>query len=474
MVLASAGEPQYKIRLKDVNGNIKAEFDTWRSLSFTHKVNQRGVIRFEIDGEDERITLFALDAQIEVWRRNPMVALDWYIEWEGFIRTTNDGFSQFDNNSFVVYGFSYLDLARRAHIMYDSLQAEATKSAPAETVIKEFVNENIGANALIANGREDDNVLLGLTIEADGAVGSTWDGSEAYENLGSVIAKVSLNSARNNLPVDFDIVGTGDATFEFRTYESQRGLDRTEGNSDGNDEVKFSLGLGNMIVPILSKNRSKEKNVIYALGRGNDDQKQIGKSEDIPAQTSSPWNRVEGTTSASVTTGDDQSDQLQDAATEQLQQSGFDEQLNFAVLQIPNSYYGLHYTWGDKITAEYKDSKFDKKIVEARVTVSDNVGGEKIELIFADETGIFVQPSRLSQLEKNELIEKETDVTANLQESLIEAKDEIRKLKKRSNDGIEIKDTAGDFSDGWEGRLVVNTADGTVKIRSGGGFVTII
>jgi hypothetical protein len=58
--------------------------------------------------------------------------------------------------------------------------------------------------------------------------------------------------------------------------------------------------------------------------------------------------------------------------------------LGFNVLQLQDIYYGKHYTWGDLVTARFKGNEFSKKLVEARVNVSANAQGERIEAEFAD------------------------------------------------------------------------------------------
>lgn len=374
---------QYQVRLKDQSGNVVAIFDDWRSMTYTHVVNDRGTIRFEMNGQDSRIGLFELDGQIEVWRRSMSIDLDWYLEWEGFFRTSNDLYQQNDKNSFVAYGFSYLDLANRGHVMWPAGSNEATKNNVAETVMKELVNENIGASALATSGRQENNTKPGLTIQADIAAGPTYDNSMENKNLLVLLKEIGLFTVQNNDVIDYDIIGTGTTTFEFRTYAGQRGTDHTQGNSDGNDPVVFALGFGNMIVPILSKNRSREITAMYAIGRGTDSAQQISTVTST-GLSDSPWNRIEGVVNTS-TSGEDQSDQLTAAAEAELEKHTLDEKLSFRVLQIPNTFYGKHYTWGDLVTVQYKDSTFSKKLVRVRVTVSARTEGEEINIEFADK-----------------------------------------------------------------------------------------
>ena len=139
-----------------------------------------------------------------------------------------------------------------------------------------------------------------------------------------------------------------------------------------------------MIIPVLTEDRTNEITAVYALGRGTDDSRQVELVESA-ATSSSPWNRIEEVVNVSSSSGDDQSDQLVSAATTKLEESTLDTRLSFKALQISSVYYGKHYTWGDLITASFKGTEYSKKIVEVRVTVSQNAKGESISVKFADK-----------------------------------------------------------------------------------------
>jgi hypothetical protein len=372
-LLATPGLAEYKVRLKDQSSSVVAEFDTWRELSFTHKVNHVGSARIELNGQDSRVNLFELDGQLEIWRRNLIVDLDWYIEWEGFFRTQIDKYESDDDNPFIAKCLSYLDLARRAEIKYDAGSIYADKSAVGETAIKEYVSENIGVAALASNGRAFDNIMPGLTIEADGGLGTTWDGQRSNKQLLETLQKIALKTR-----IDFDVIGTGAAAFEFVTYNGQK-TDRTKDNVDGNAPVVFSLGYGNMALPELTENREKEVTAAYALGKGVDNARQSALVESV-ASSDSPWNRIEKTFNAANTFGDN----LESAADENLEDNKFDETFDFEILQQLSTYYGKHYTWGDLVSAEYKGRDFNKKVTEVSIDVSANVDGEKISVKVSD------------------------------------------------------------------------------------------
>lgn len=385
VVLSTPGFTDYKVRLKDQSGILVAEFDAWRSLSFSHIINSPGACRLEIDALDPRAALFELDGQIEVWRRNLDVGLDWYIEWEGFHRTQNDLTQQNDNESFVSYALGYLSLLNRRHIMYFAGTAQTDKSGAGEAVLKEFVDENAGPSALSANGRLGgvDGTIAGLTIEADQGNGASWEGARAYKNLLTVASEIAVETG-----VDIEVVGLGVAAYEFRVHDGQRGEDRTVVGLDaaglngaGNAPVIFSRVFGNMAIPLFSVNRSTEINAVYALGQGEESDRTVVLRQDLSAIADSPINRVEmirNATQESTTAG------LNSVGDEALTENQKKETLRFDALQIEGTFYGKDYTWGDLITARYRTSEFNKKIVDVRLVVSNTQGGENITLEFAD------------------------------------------------------------------------------------------
>lgn len=385
VTLSTPGFSDYKIRLKNQSGVLVAEFDSWRSLSFSHIINSPGACRIEINATDERTALFELDGQIEVWRRNLDVGLDWYIEWEGFHRTANDLIQQNNNESFVSYSLGYLTLLNRRHIMYYSGTSQTDKSAVGETVIKEFVNENAGPGALSANGRLGgvNANIAGLSIEADQANGSSWEGARTFKNLLTVVNEIAIKTG-----VDVEIVGINNAEYKFRVHDGQRGKDRTLVGLDsfglngaGNTPVIFSLGFGNMAIPIYSINRSTEVNAVYVLGQGEASSRAIVLREDLNAIADSPINRIEVIKNATQESTTDGLNSVGDEALVEFQKK---ETLRFTALQLSGTFYGKDYTWGDLITARYRNSEFNKKIIDVRVVVSNTQSGESITLEFAD------------------------------------------------------------------------------------------
>ena len=82
--------------------------------------------------------------------------------------------------------------------------AYTCKDDPAETVLKEYIEENIGPSAgLDENGLS--RVRQWLTVEPDGAGGATWVGCRSDKNLLEVAQELAEYG-----PGDFKIVSTID------------------------------------------------------------------------------------------------------------------------------------------------------------------------------------------------------------------------------------------------------------------------
>lgn len=371
---------RYQVRLKSAAGSVVAIFDDWSFLSFSHEENGPGTHRLTIDGADSRVDLFELDGQIEIWRRDIENDIDWYLEKESFHRTDLKQTFENGRQQYTSFGRGYADLIARRHILYKAGTSFVAKSGVGETVIKEYVDENAGPSANNVN-RERDGVFTGLSIQADAANGTNWDGSRAYRSLLEACQEVATETG-----VAFDVVGVGAALFELRVYDGQRGADRsiagldpsTGLNGAGNAPVTFSLGYGNMGEPSYSLGRVGEANVIAVLGAGIEDDREVVLRTDPVAMVDSPWNDIEVTRQG----GSQSTSELNSTGDETLERLQAEENFSFRPLQVQSTLYGRDYFWGDLITGVYGGISRDKKILKVSVSVDE--GGEDISVILGD------------------------------------------------------------------------------------------
>ena len=373
----------YPIRVKSDAGDLLAILDDYRTFSFSKIVNEGGSCTIEMHGKGAKVSLFTLDGQIEIWRRDIAYNIDWYLEWEGFIRKFLYEFDDSGDLKFTVNAFTYNSLLKRRIIAYTAGSAQTVKSAPADDVMKSIVRENLGSDATVLNGRLLGGVMPGLSVAADTSEADLFSGQNSYKEVFAILLEISKANS-----VDFDIVGVGDGLFEFRTYYPTRGTNlTTDGlsvttglNSSGNAPVIFNPLLGNMGSPSYEEDRSEEKTVVIVAGQGTEENRNIVIAYS-PAYTDSLYNQIEKNSDSRNSEGNDDLDSDAAFALSESQQK---QVFNFDPIQTPTAAYGNQYNWGDYVTAQFGNlAGVNKRVMKVDVSVDDS-GKEKISLELND------------------------------------------------------------------------------------------
>lgn len=374
---------EYFVRLKDPStGNVLTEISDFQNIAISHLVNSSGYATLILDGSHPAISYFGRDTICEFYRSVSDFGLDWYMEFEGLNRTPVRQTFEAGTRNFTANMQGYCDLLSRRIIAYKTGTDYASKNDKAETVMKAFVDENIGPGAgnadRIANG-----VCTGFFVEPDQARGTTWQGARSFNNLLEVLQEISDESN-----IFFDVIGWQDNNFLFKVFPSVRGTDRrydsidpaTGFNAAGNAPVVFSLDRGNTKSAVHSENATNQVTRVFALGQGVEDARRVISVEDTDASAESPWNLHEISREA---TSESTDDGLTNVANAELNAGKPVNTFNFDVLQAEGSFYGKHYTWGDFVTGRYDDFQEDKFVIGADITVDSN-NGETIKLKLAD------------------------------------------------------------------------------------------
>lgn len=354
---------RYQVRIKNTSGVQQALLTEWTRLSFTKTLNDLGGHSLTFDGDRDLASSIGLDYQVEVWRRVEPV-LPWYLEYEGFHRGEIQQTTSRNLALFTSGGVSYDDLLRRRVILYPANSTGASKSGVGETVMKEYVNENVGPGAGSPPRSIASGITTGLAIEPDGATGATWEGERAYQNVLDVLREIAEAT-----DVDFRIVGTGPATFRFEARARPFGLDRTVGNAGGLPPVVFAVdpGRANMQLPSYALDRSQEVTAAIALGQGIDADRVLVQRTNAGALAASPWNRAEiakGAGDESDTAG------LNAVGDALLQALRAQETFSFEPIQRRSILYGLDFFLGDIVTAQYKAITRSVQIIGVSINVA--------------------------------------------------------------------------------------------------------
>lgn len=316
------------------------------------------------------------DYQIEVYRSDVEAGIPWYMDYEGFHRTSVHAIAETGRQRVTSYGNGYDYLLGGRSILYPAGSAGAEKTGPGETVMKEYVDENAGPGAT-APPRLFDGVTPGFTVQADGAAGSSWTGARAYRDLMATVQEIAHATL-----VDFKVVGISAALFEFRAKaypwgedRSTQGLDPVTGlNAAGNVPVIFSVPFGNLRNFTHTHNHTEEGNAIIVLGQGLEDDRLVIERPDAVAVALTPWNRREAVRNANLESTQAGLEAVGDTLLHDLMAI---ESFNFQTLQSPSTRYGRNYFLGDIVTVQHAN-ELHFQIIGVTVTVEN--GRETITL----------------------------------------------------------------------------------------------
>ena len=330
------------------NARLTGQKDGFVGFSFSRHVNSPGAYLLSfmkradetVDQFLARVDVFELDSQVEFWRRYQEFGIDWQLEGE-FLARAEDIYTTVDGGTMLYSaGRGYLDLLHRRVIDAYADSAGAAKNGVAETVIKEYVDEQAGPGA-------GARAFPGLSIEADGAGGNDHSWRKHYQNLLDTIREITRIGGG-----DLDIVGVGDALFEFRWYAGQRGTDRRE-------NIIFSYERGNMGQPRISLKHYDEINAVLVGGQGNEAARTLVWRTDDERIAASPWNRLERWRDARQ---EPDLAGLESLGDEFLDEGKPKETLSFKPLQTPGLLLGRDYFFGDLVRGRYMGHEADKKV----------------------------------------------------------------------------------------------------------------
>ena len=373
----------YQLRLKDDTGNLVAIIDDWRSLSFSKIVNEVGSLTLTMNGKDAKVALFGLDGQLEVWRRDIGTGVDWYIEWEGFLRTFSHTYDDDGNYEFSAAAVTYNHLLKRRIVGYQAGSTQSVSSGAADDAMNQIVRENLGSLATVINGRVLEGAIPGFSVQADSTSAPAFDGQNSFKNVFELLLEISKATS-----VDFDVVGVGDGLYEFKTFYPTRGnnlttvgLDVTTGlNSSGNYPVVFNPLLGNMGTPTYEENRSDEVTFAIIGGQGTETDRNILVLPS-PAANDSVLNQIEVYSDSKSSEGNDDLDSDADTILADKQQK---QTFEFTPLMTPTSAYANQYYWGDFVTAQFGNlDGVNKRVLQVDITVGDD-GKEDIKFTLAE------------------------------------------------------------------------------------------
>ena len=386
---------------KDYDGNKIAEFigrgrrgtspGGLQWAGYYKRLRTAGAFTLSFNANDTRVLDFEPYHHVEFWLRDEFGGSEydaflaglptyqkntfrpgWYRDFTGLV-LTEPQLNQSSDGTFTsqILGRGLNQLLFNEYVDYAPTTSEASKSGAAETVAKEFVDENIGPGAG-ADAGGNTRVRAGVTVETDAGTGATWAGDRSRKLLADVLQEVADVG-----PGDYMIVQTGDAAFQFQWRSPHWGLDKRLGNGVRRPAL-FSARVNNVedVSSIVSYLNAITGAIVYGQGVGPGLKPGTAYDTTLTAATS----LARRVTLRQSSRQEVSQTSLDNAAFSILRDNRVEVNVDATVKEIVSSRYNVHWGIGDLTTIE--DTIFgrqiDRKVVGVRVNMRSRSGSDPI------------------------------------------------------------------------------------------------
>jgi len=335
------------------------------SLEYVRTENTIGSMILTIPRQLMRYEDFAVGQLFEIWR-----------EKHGSLELQNDTAYFLQDWQFYTDrdGREYIQLfATDANWLLDTAivwayagSSQAEKTGKPDDMMKAIVREQLGDLAAVERRK--------LTVQNNvGAGGASITKAFAYRNVLTVLQELADVANENGVYLAFDVVRTAPAIFQFRTYAGQRGTDhsRTSG-----DPRLVGKQYGNLAEASFGTFHSDERNVVLVAGKGEEADRLLLSRYNYGRIGASKWNRREYFKDSR---DNETIDELSSDAVEALNNFKPKQILTGRLLDTPGMQFGVHYQFGDIVTAQAFGYNVDCHISSVRVKV-DQDNGEQIDV----------------------------------------------------------------------------------------------
>lgn len=269
-----------------------------------------------------------------------------------------------EGNSLIeLQAYSGEHVLDRRIIAYNSGNTYSDKVDAADTLMYEYVYENLGAGATDATRRITD----WLNIPTPNGLGPVVYKEASRRELLKVLQELSAQAAGLGSWVGFGMVAdmqTG--IWTFQTFINQRGADR----SSGAGLVEVSKQAGSLVNTRIGRISGREKNAIYAAGGGIAMARAVRLATDDAAIVESPINRCEYLQDCGNTSDPDVLASEGEAA---LFSNRGQTVLTGDLVESDALAYGDDYYWGDLLLASRNAVSVAARVDVVHVTVENKV-----------------------------------------------------------------------------------------------------
>lgn len=348
----------YELMLTDQRGNELAVLDLFESLQWSRRVNGVGefYVTFARDNFDR--ALFDVDRRLQITRK-PQGAKEQLL-MVGFLRLL-DRDIQGGKRTIAIGGPDGNYHLTGRIVASDSKLPGSDKSGPADDVMKDYVNDALGALA------SADRILTseGFSVQADLGLAPTLNKSAPRLMLLRTLQELARSSANAGTILRFDVVYPTPSTFEFQTFINQRGLDRTSGRNS----VELSVENGTLDNVSLRQDWRDEVTYVYGGGQGESSTRVIKTAEDTARSGRSIFGRREGWYDGSNYSIEAA---LQSATNAALEAGKPKRHFSGEIVDTEDNRFGKDWGLGDRVIALFDTERINVEITSVKGTVNSD------------------------------------------------------------------------------------------------------
>ncbi|NJK80782.1 MAG: hypothetical protein HC914_13145 [Chloroflexaceae bacterium] len=359
----------YNIWLSHPSGEPVAILDQFVALRYRRVVNATGhyradgprnelPLRLRLPYSNRLLPLLERDSRLSIWRNGQLeTETCWLVQR---IQTMLTPAGQW---LLEVGAVPALAILASRIIAYPTGSAQATRSGPADDVMKALVRDNVGYAASDSSRNLDDWLGVAPDLSAAPSVAIAC----ARQNLLDTLEALATAAAAAGTRLFFDVVQSAAGRLEFRTYTATRRTDRSL--PTGTQPVLFAAEAGTLRTIERSIDYEDEVTVVYAAGQGAEGQRPISEQHDAARMVGSPFARRERFFDARHTSA---SSQLAAAAQAALAAGQPRHTLRAEILSQPGQAYGQHWYWGDRVAVTVQGTTLAASIDELVVEVTND------------------------------------------------------------------------------------------------------
>lgn len=300
---------------------------------------------------DDLLPLLEPDSQIEIWRDGQLVMQTGWLIQRVQVRVQPDG-----RRVLEVGAVPALSLLLRRIVAYAADSPQATRTAPADDLMKALVRENMGSLAEAAR-----DLSQWVQVAADTSSAPVVPVACARQRLLDVLQRLSAAAQAQGTLLAFDLVWRAAAQYEFCTFVGARGHDRTTPA----DPLVLTPDTTGIQVLERSHDTEDEVTLVYAAGQGSGSGRVLAIGEDARRSQRSPFGRRERLLDARTARTDEQ---LAAAAAQALIAGMPRTTLRARLHSTPGCAYGQHWHWGDRVLVACADQVLACTIADVQIT----------------------------------------------------------------------------------------------------------